>query len=121
MSGAFVRVLVAGKWRECPAEVWAVLEGPLPPEGWSGCNGCSGVPDHTIGGYKVWPACVVHDFDYSHDSPEIPRWKADAKFFRNIWRCLRVQKCPRHRAAYTAWIYWRGVRHLGHTFYRRAA
>lgn len=109
---------VSGDPRECPAELWKKLIGEKPPEDWTGCNGCSASPDFWRG-LILWPACLIHDWHYCAEGPDVPRVLADLILRINLWRCLRWQGAPRWRAAVVAATYHAGVTIGGRRAYKR--
>lgn len=117
MSG--IVFTIAGSLRECPSAWWSRLVGPKPENLWGGCDGCTSSPDYWMG-YAVWPACVIHDWHYCDEGPDIPRILADLIFRINIWRVLRAQGCPRYRSAYVALAYWSAVAASGRRYFKRS-
>lgn len=112
-----MRLLVAGELRPCPREWWDALLGPKPPEGWDGCNGCTGAPDE-LWGFTLWPACYIHDAHYAGIG-NVPRFLADLIFRVNLWRLVRMQGGTRLQAVAIAGPYWLGVMIGGVPHYKR--
>lgn len=118
----FLGFRVGGHDLAVTRRLWRLLEGPKPAEGFK-CDGCSWSPD-SWAGYKLWPACVIHDYHYrTADLRGVPgggvpgtaagRAYADATFRRNLVTLLREQGCGPVRSQRVAWIYWGRVRIWG--------
>lgn len=63
--------------------------------------------------YHIWPACFVHDLEYSSKyarGTRAARQAADTRLYRNLYTILRLQGMPRARAKSWAWLYWGRVR-----------
>lgn len=110
-------VYVSGEVRSIPDALWDGLHGPKPfyTERFV-CNGCTLSPDNLFG-KDTWPACVVHDYQYSRHST-IDRAEADATFRRNMEWCLWAQGVLRPIAWVVAVFYWRAVRRGGGPHYQ---
>lgn len=116
------RFKVSGKELFVSARLWSELEGPLPPAGFE-CDGCSHSPDvyYPFGGtktFKLWPACVVHDYHYRAADVLEPRdadarAKADAILYRNLMRCIEHSGGSPFAQHRLAWLYWGRVRMWG--------
>lgn len=104
------------------AALWDALEGPKPYAGFIN-DGCTLVRDE-VRDYKLWPACVIHDWHYSpecallEDDPPSRR-EADRIFRRNTYTLLRAQGAGRHSAYFYSWKRYLGVRAAGRPFFRR--
>jgi len=110
--------LVSGELRLVETALWRELEAGSsgkPAEGYS-CDGCSLSPDWWRGRY-LWPACVIHDWDYREGRPDGATWAdrrdADARLRRNLSLVLRHQGASRVTAGSVAWLYWGRVRIWG--------
>lgn len=121
---------VSGKELECSFTLWSALEGPKPalPMDWES-DGCSGgSPDvwRTWRGlriFKLWPACVIHDYHYrepvlQHTAAELVRAVAGRKYadntlYRNLYALVRMQGGGKFIARRIAWLYWGRVRIWG--------
>jgi hypothetical protein len=110
------RFPIRGRLRDCPDTWWEPLIGPKPEADFD-CNGCTASPDVYMG-FHLWPACRIHDWHYDEKGPDISRFRADATFRLNIWRVMRAQGAPIHRAWYVAGIYYAAVRAAGGRAYR---
>lgn len=111
------RFRVSGGWREVSAALFRQLAGwNLVPDGYE-CDGCSGGSPDYWRGYKLWPACVVHDRMYDRDALRganwAGRWQADRELRQNLRRLLETQGAPWHLRAAVPWIYFRAVRLAG--------
>lgn len=128
-----LRFQVGGRPLEVGAAVWAQLRGPKPPEDFA-CDGCTLSPDvyRTWRGrtYKLWPACVVHDFHYRDTDlrwpgartpdlagvwPVVPgnaagRSYADSTFRYNLRVLIALQGGSRWDQRRLSWLYWGRVR-----------
>ena len=115
-TGAYTKVLVSGKYRFLPTALWDGLEGPKPenPAAFV-CNGCTMSPDQ-LRGKEIWPACVIHDFQYGVES-YVDRKDADAAFRRNISFLMKAQGVFAPLAWLISFTYWRAVRRAGRRFY----
>ena len=119
------RPLLVSQW------LWRQLEGPKPRDGFA-CDGCSWSPDAyvTLTGkvYKLWPACVVHDYGYrTHKlrmaallgtGPGIAgtaagRKECDGRFRRNLRMLIKLQGGSGFDQKRLAWLYWGRVRIWG--------
>lgn len=110
------RFYINGEAREVSAGMFRRLAGwNLVPDGCE-CDGCSGSPD-TWRGYKLWPACVIHDRMYDPDAlcgaNWAGRWQADREFRQNLRTLLEYQRAPWHLRATLPWVYFRAVRLAG--------
>lgn len=112
-----VRFYINGKAHFVRVSTWNRLLGPKPPERYA-CDGCTGVPD-SMWSFDVWPACVIHDWHYDPDGPEIRRWVSDIVFGLNCYITLRIKGAGRILSASTAWSYYKGVAFLGAPFFKR--
>lgn len=103
------------------ANLWDSLEGPRPPAGFE-CDGCSWSPDvyYPLGStrtFKLWPACVIHDYHYrtadvlTRDAAG--RAEADRILFENLKRCIAHSGGGRVAQNRIAWLYWGRVRMWG--------
>jgi hypothetical protein len=115
-----ITLVVAGRVVQVSLRLWEQLEGhELVADGYS-CDGCSNSPD-SWRGYKLWPACVIHDRHYDPDSPLGTGWEgrreADAILRRNIVRLVLAQGGSRTEAHRIAWLYWGRVRIWGQSAY----
>lgn len=82
-------------------------------------NGCSASPDKWRR-FKLWPACHVHDFEYSEQHAEgtaAGRREADARLRRNLRKLVLLQGGSRWSAEKIAWLYWGRVRIWGADHY----
>lgn len=111
-----IRILCSGKLRFIRTVIWNKLEGPKPPIDFAN-NGCSCSPDFLSSGEAIWPACVIHDFQYG-PLGGVSRDEADAIFRRNVYTVLHEQGVFSVRAAFWALVYWRAVRRFGCLSYR---
>ena len=115
-----MRFTVGEKQVEVSLALWIHLRGPKPPHTF-GCDGCSNSPDvyHTWRGksFKLWPACVIHDFHYRTESEltrdAAGRKRADRIFRENIERCVAHCGGSRFDQRRLAWLYWGRVRMWG--------
>jgi len=125
MSGPVRTFVVGGNALEVGDAYWSLLEGPKPPSGFA-CDGCSMSPDAwtTWRGrtYKLWPACVVHDYHYRTRVLRVAgllpgtaagRKQADDALYRNITALVRAQGGTAFEAHRIAWVYWGRVRVWG--------
>jgi hypothetical protein len=116
---------VSGDTRQCSFTLWSALKGPKPalPMDWES-DGCSGgSPDtwRTWRGrsFKLWPACVIHDYHYRYGlevlglSGAAARKYADDTLRENITTLVKLQGGGRFRARRIAWAYWGRVRIWG--------
>lgn len=113
-------VRVSGKRLYVSPILWASLSGPRPPSGFE-CDGCSHSPDsyHTITGrvFKLWPACVIHDYHYrtagvlTRDAAG--RREADRIFFENLRLCIAHCGGNAFDQRRLSWLYWGRVRVWG--------
>ena len=115
---------VAGEPLQVGAVFWEALEGPAPPETFE-CDGCSRSPDFyrtwTLKSYKLWPACIIHDFHYRTGclgGNWKARWEADRIFRQNMVTLLRMQGAGAVRQRTLSWLYWGRVRIWGASSYR---
>lgn len=77
-----MRIRYRGVLWEIDDELWGLLLGPKPPDGFR-CNGCgaggaalaAGVPDSFLD-VPLWIGCSVHDFHYSKDAPLGGTWES---------------------------------------------
>jgi hypothetical protein len=99
---------VRGAPRVFPRETWDRLIGPKPPENFV-TDGCSISPDW-IADRPVWPACVIHDWQYSISGLGVSRWRADWILFRNLYRLLRIGGLFFGAAFVASLTYWWAVR-----------
>ncbi len=110
---------VSGELRECPADLWANLLGPTPPNDFE-CNGCTDSPDFWKG-IPTWIACRRHDWHYNHRClPRVPQVLADLYLRLNLWRVARYYEAPWWRATYVCTVYWTAVRIAGSMAYEGA-
>lgn len=123
MSRAY-HFIVAGEKLGVSASYWDRLIGPKPPSMWE-CDGCSNSPDNylTVTGrvYKLWPACVIHDWAYRTGvlgGNAQGRWTADRHFRTNMNIQLKLQGAGGIRRSALCWLYWGRVRIWGAKAYR---
>jgi len=120
MDEAKVRFDVSGDQLETTARLWLQLDGPRPPAGYS-CDGCSNSPDRYIALtgriYKLWPACVIHDYHYREKHcltrDVAGRREADRIFRENLKTCVRYCGGSKFDQRRIAWLYWGRVRMWG--------
>jgi len=105
---------VGGVSRAFPRASWDKLIGPKPPEGFES-NGCTCSPDY-LADRPVWPACVIHDWHYA--TGKVSRWTADWRFFRNLYRLLRIGGLIFGAAFVLGLTYWWAVRTKGRAYWR---
>lgn len=113
--------LVAGEWREVSAGMFRSLRGwNMVPDGYR-CDGCSGGSPDSWRGYKLWPACVIHDRMYDPDALRggnwAGRWQADREFRQNLRTLLEDQGAPLRLRVTVPWLYFRAVRLAGASSY----
>lgn len=108
---------VAGRRMQVSVGLWSRMTGPLPPEGYA-CDGCSMSPD-SWRRFKLWPACVVHDYHYREGV--VSRADADAALRQNLRELVLAQGGSRSEAERIAWIYWGRVRIWGASSYSMAS
>lgn len=117
----FYHFVVSDEELQVSDRLWRQLEGPKPAAGYAS-NGCTNSPDryHTITGvtYKLWPACVIHDYHYESGGNWKARQRADAVFRRNMVKQLALQGAGRARQQSLGWLYWGRVRIWGRSHYR---
>lgn len=125
MSGArWQELKVSGEVLRVRWDWWLQLGAPVAR--YEGCplhrfesNGCSFSPD-SWRHRKLWPACHVHDFEYSEKyavGTRAGRRAADARLRRNLCTLVRLQGGGRGEAARVSWIYWGRVRVWGADHY----
>ena len=128
-----LRFRVSGHELECSFTLWSALKGPKPalPMDWES-DGCSGgSPDAWRTWprrryFKLWPACVIHDYHYRYPKPghawdaeplllagAAGRKYADDTLRQNIITLIRMQGGGRIQARRIAWLYWGRVRIWG--------
>lgn len=115
-----MRLHVSGKELFVSARIWSRLEGPRPSLDFE-CDGCSHSPDvyTTATGrrFKLWPACVIHDYHYrtadvlTRDAAG--RREADRIFRENLARCIALQGGSKLAQRRLSWLYWGRVRIWG--------
>lgn len=120
-----MKIRVSGEDRGVSLALWNRLGGPKPDPSFE-CDGCSNSPDsyRTITGklFKLWPACVIHDFHYrcqatlTRDAPG--RREADRIFRENVKRCVAFCGGSGFDQRRLAWLYWGRVRIWGVTSFR---
>jgi hypothetical protein len=119
LAPRWLTFMVAGERRSVSRRLWDLMQGPKPPVDF-GCDGCSWSPDWWRG-YKLWPACVLHDYHYRTGvlggSAE-GRASADAYFRMNVKALLLKQGMGAWRAAAVSRLYWGRVRVWGAGSYR---
>jgi hypothetical protein len=95
--------------------LWLSLDGPVPDEMFC-CNGCTLSPD-VLRGWRLWIACVVHDYHYHTLKPLGEGWRsrmeADAILRRNLRRVVLYDGGSLAQAERVAWLYWGRVRIFG--------
>lgn len=77
-----MRIRYRGVLWEVDPELWDLLLGPKPPDGFK-CNGCgaggaalaAGVPDSFLD-VPIWIGCSAHDFQYSAVAPLGGTWES---------------------------------------------
>lgn len=122
-----VRFYVAGQERVVGDRLWSRMRGPLPAEDFA-CDGCSFSPDR-LGGLKLWPACVVHDYHYrtaelrldglyTSETAPVPgtaagRRYADWALYWNLYELVLAQGRGKAKAHAIASLYWGRVRVWG--------
>lgn len=120
-----IPVKISGRIDTVSESLWAVLQGPIPPDWYrlqGSSNGCSFSPDQwdspaLLGGrprtYKLWPACFFHDWHYRSGvlgrSGE-GRRQADLFLRANIRGMVVAQRGPADLAEEVADLYWGRVR-----------
>lgn len=116
-----MRLLVSGKSLYVSAKLWLSLTGPRPPRRFE-CDGCSWSPDvyFPLGSsktFKLWPACVIHDYHYRTESiftrDAAGRAKADRILYENLKKCVAFSGGGRVAQHRLAWLYWGRVRIWG--------
>lgn len=138
-----MRFQVGGQELAVSDAFWEALHGPKPGE-WFSCDGCSWSPDayRTLTGkvFKLWPACVIHDYHYRTDSLRLSldsnlglgrylsipgdaagRRTADAAFRGNLQALIRLQGGSAARQRSLSWLYWGRVRIWGARSFRHWA
>lgn len=118
---------VGGQVLCASSTMWDALQGPKPdlPMAWES-DGCSGgAPDtwRTLGGkvFKLWLACVIHDYQYRYRFYDSGRWLtgaggrklADDTLRANIIALVKLQGGRSFTAHRIAWLYWGRVRIWG--------
>ncbi len=115
---------VSGRELFCSLSLWSALRGPKPalPMDWES-DGCSGgSPDAWRTWprrryFKLWPACVIHDYHYRqlviYLVGAAARKYADDTIRENIKRLVRLQGGTASQARRIAWLYWGRVRIWG--------
>lgn len=115
----FRTVFIKGREHVVSLRLFSELQGwGFVPEGFE-CDGCTMSPD-AWRGYKLWPACVIHDLAYGfgiHGGTWAGRWRVDKEFRHNLKRLLELQGAPWHLTAVLPWVYWRVVRLAGASHY----
>jgi hypothetical protein len=95
-----------------PNEIWNQLEGKdIVPRDFQS-NGCSFSPDY-IKHYDLWPACHIHDYDYSIPGRWADRREADLRFRGNLTLLLEIQYSSVFVRVFLPYIYWWSVRIWG--------
>ena len=126
MREAQVSFNVSSDQLEVSARLWLQLDGPRPPAGYS-CDGCSNSPDKYISPlsrkvFKVWPACVIHDYHYREAGvltrDAAGRREADRVLRENIRLCVKFCGGNRFAQERVAWLYWGRVRMWGASSFR---
>lgn len=112
---SFLTFRVSKQALDVSRRLWNLLRGPKPKAGFA-CDGCSMSPDK-IRKYKIWPACVVHDFHYEPDAPLGGTWYgrlvADRFLRDNIYDLMRAQGASHRFAKATSRLYYGRVRIWG--------
>ena len=114
---------VGGKRIAITSDLWFSLLGPRPNHDFE-CDGCSNSPDsyHTITGrvFKLWPACVIHDYHYRTKGGLISltrdaagRREADRIFRENLRLCIAHSGGSKFDQRRLSWLYWGRVRVWG--------
>lgn len=80
-------------------------------------NGCTASPDY-LDGRALWPACVIHDYHYSPQSPVNSRLRADSILGVNIFRLLRLQGTGWFKSISVGVVYTTACQSLGKPFYK---
>lgn len=121
MASTKIAFDVSGEMLEVSSDLWLMLQGPKPPAGYS-CDGCSHSPDRYISAigrriYKLWPACVIHDYHYREATvltrDAAGRAEADRVLYENLLTCVRYYGGSNFDARRIAWLYWGRVRMWG--------
>ena len=123
-----MKIRVSGEDRGVSVALWIRLRGPKPPYTFE-CDGCSNSPEsyRTWRGrvYKIWPACVIHDFHYRTEGAltrdAAGRKRADRIFRENVEQCVAHCGGSRIDQRRLAWLYWGRVRMWGATSFRHWA
>lgn len=109
---------VSGDVLFCSFTLWSALLGPKPalPMDWES-DGCSGGAPDTFGRFKLWPACVIHDYHYRYTTGLPNGWQgrkqADDALYWNLHTLVKLQGGGKLRAHRIAWAYWGRVRMWG--------